>query len=89
MMIKPYGRNILVEPVEKNQILSADNRPLCEYGKVVAVGDDVEWVEVGDTIGYTVWGVNHLEIDGKRYYFVPEDDQFLLGAIEVSEGLVA
>lgn len=81
--IKPFGRNIVVEPVEKKQILVSDRKSLCEYGKVVSIGEEVKSIKVGDTIGYLVWGINSLQIDEKTYYFVPEDDEFLLGTIEM------
>ncbi len=80
--ITPFGYNILVEPIKKKQVLVSDQASLCEYGKVVAVGSDCSGqIKVGDTIGYTVWGLKHLEIGDSRYYFVPESDDFLLGVI--------
>lgn len=81
-MIKPFGNQILVEPVEQKQVLVSRQKSLCEYGKVLAVGSDVKHVKVGDTIGFTVWGLNSLEVEGKKHYFVQEDSQFLLGTIE-------
>lgn len=81
-MIKPFGNQILVEPVEQKQVLVSQQKSLCEYGKVLAVGSDVKHVKVGDTIGFTVWGLNSLEVEGKKHYFVQEDSQFLLGTIE-------
>jgi co-chaperonin GroES (HSP10) len=79
--ITPFGKNILVKPIEKKQILVTDEGNLCEYGEVIAVGDKVEEVKVGDVIGYTIWGVNRLVIDDEKYYFIPETDDFLLGKI--------
>lgn len=82
MTIKPFGRQILVKPVEQENAIRADSGVYCEYGKVIAVGDDVKHVKVGDTIGYTPWGMNHLEIDGVRHYFIIEAVDFILGTIE-------
>lgn len=79
--ITPFGKNILVKPIEKKQILIAEQGNLCEYGEVIAVGDKVEEVKVGDVIGYTIWGVNRLVIDDEKHYFIPETDEFLLGKI--------
>lgn len=81
-MIKPFGQNILIEPVIKTQILVAEKASLCEYGKVISVGPDVKVIKPGDTVGYLVWGISALEIDGKNYYFVPENTDFLLCQIE-------
>ncbi len=84
MDIKPFGNQILIEPIKKEQILVSDNNTLCEYGKVVAIGDEVEKIKVGDIIGHTVWGVNSLDINNERYYFIPEDARFILGTITMS-----
>lgn len=84
-MIKPFGNNILVKPVVKKQILVNAQTSLCEYGDVVAVGEDVKYIKVGDRIGYTIWGVNKLEIENDSHYFIPEDPRFVLGTIGVSE----
>lgn len=81
--IIPFGNNILVKPTEKKQILVSDQGSMCEYGEVIAVGDDVQKIKVGDTIGYTVFGINSLEIDGKKHYFVPETAEFILGKISL------
>lgn len=76
--IKPFGRNLLIEPVEKKQVLVSDQGSLCEYGKVIAKGKDVLDIEVGDMVGFLVWGINSLEIDGKKHYLVLETDEFVL-----------
>lgn len=85
MKIKPFGNNILVKPTEKKQILVSDSGTLCEYGEVLAIGEGVSSIKVGDIIGFTTWGVNKLEIDGTTHYFVQEDYRFLLGTIGMSE----
>ena len=79
--ITPFGNQILVKPVEKKQILVSEQRSLCEYGTAVAVGDEVKKIKVGDTIGYVIWGINSLDIDGTKHYFIPEDPRFILGTI--------
>lgn len=80
--IKPFGNQILVKPREKKQVLG--QKPLCEYGDVLDIGDLVQHIKVGDVIGYTIWGVNSLEINGNKHYFIPEDSRFVLGTIELS-----
>lgn len=84
MKIIPFGHNILVRPTVKKQILVSDSPSLCEYGEVIAVGDKVESIKVGQNIGYTVFGINSLEIDGEKHYFVPEVSEFVLGVIELA-----
>lgn len=85
MKINPFGFNILIKPIEKKQILVSDQPSLCEYGEVIAVGNKVTEIKVGDTIGYTVFGINSLEIDGTKHYFVPETSEFILGTIELDQ----
>lgn len=85
--INPFGSNILVQPIEKKTPLGSG--PLCEYGRVVAVGESVEKVKVDDQIGFLVWGVNSLIVDGKKYYFIKETDDFILGKFELSGDLAS
>lgn len=83
MKIKPCFNQILIEPVEKKQTLVSDEKSLCEYGKVIAVGEDVKTIKEGDVIAFLLWGINHLDLeDGKRLYFVSEDPRFILGKLE-------
>lgn len=81
-MIKPFGKNILIKPVKKEQVVMSENSPLCEYGEVIAIGSEVEKIKVGETIGFLIWGVNTLEIGEDKHYFVPEDSKFILGTLE-------
>lgn len=89
MKIEPFGDQILVNPIEKKSPFVSEQKLFCEYGTVVAVGQDVKSVKPGDTIGFTVWGLNHLEIDGKKHYFVQEDPRFILGKISLPEQLAS
>lgn len=79
MQIKPFGNNILVRPAVKKQVLVADEGMLCEYGEVIAIGDRVRTVKVGDKIGYSVFGIEKLVIEEEKFYLLPEDQRFLLG----------
>lgn len=81
MLIKPFGKNLLVEPVEVKSPILGD-KSLCEYGKVIAIGTTTTEIKVGDVIGYTVFGVNKLEIGTEKYYLIPETDEFILAIIE-------
>ena len=77
-MIKPLFNQLLIKPAEKKQILVGERKSLYEYGEVTAIGDEVKNIKVGDKVGYVVWGIKDLEIDGIKHYFVPEDGRFLL-----------
>lgn len=79
-MIKPFGNQILVEPTKADRVIG-EERSLCQYGKVIEIGSEVKHIKKGDTIGFTTWGVNDLEIEEIKYYFVMEDSRFILGTI--------
>lgn len=79
MIFKPFGNNILISPKSKEKIIG-DTAKFYLFGKVLAVGDEVKKIKVGDTIGYTLWGLNEiLEADGTKHYFVQENQDFILG----------
>lgn len=79
---KPFGNNILIAPESKNKIIG-DTSKYFLYGKVLAVGDKVfSGIEVGDTIGYTLWGLNKLEKDGEEFFFLQDNPDFVLGLIK-------
>lgn len=79
--IKPYGNNIIVKPIEKEQIIVGDSKSLQQYGTVIAVGSDVKDIEVGQTAFYTVWGLKDVEYEGEKVYFMPCDSRFFLGTL--------
>lgn len=82
----PFGSNILVKPIETKQILVNQAPSLCAYGTIIALGSDLSDtanLKVGDIIGYTVFGVNALEIENEKYYFIPYTSEFILAKIEM------
>ena len=80
-MIIPFGKNLLIKPVEQAQILVNQKTSMCEYGEVLAIGEDVERIKVGDKIAYTIWGVKSVEIENEKQYIIAEDDRFILGKL--------
>jgi len=81
VIVHPFGSQILVKPTERKQVLVSDDGTLNEYGEVVAIGDEVKKIKIGDKIGFSVFGVEKLVIDEQKYYFVKESDEFLLAVI--------
>ncbi len=82
MKIEPLFSQIWIAPIEENGIIRDDTDPTyLMYGKVIATGPDCKVVKEGDLICYLIWGLNHIELDGKRQYFVPEDKEFLLAKL--------
>lgn len=78
---KPFGKNILFSPKSKEKIIGDTSR-FFFYGKVLAIGDKVETIKVGDTIGFTQWSLNKIVMaDKSEHYFCREDDDFILAII--------
>lgn len=82
---KAYGKNIIVEPENKKKVIG-DTAMYHLFGKVLSVGDSVTKIEVGDMIGFTMWGVNELvEANGKKHFFVQDNEDFILGIIKAKD----
>lgn len=79
---RAFGNNILIQPMIRSQIAVSDTPSLCEYGEVIAIGSDVKTIKVGDKISFTVWGLNSVDLEGSKYYLVPEDPKFILSYID-------
>lgn len=80
--MKPFGRNILIKPIEKKQVLVSDNPSLTDCGEVIAVGDLVKEIKVGDTLAYVFWGILKVEdIDGELFHLILETDEYILGTL--------
>jgi len=79
---KPFGKNILFAPQQKDKVIGDTSRYFL-YGKVLAVGNAVQGVKVGDTIGFTQWALNKIIMDDKsEHFFCQENDDFILGILE-------
>ncbi len=87
--IKPFGSNILVKPTKKKQVVVSDSGTLCEYGEVLAIGDEVQKIKVGDIIGFLIWGINSLQIENEKYYFIGETSDFILGTFKMPGGMAS
>lgn len=83
-MIKPLFNQILVSP-EKDNVALAQEASFLNYGIVEDIGEDVKVIKKGDKIAFTIWGLNHISINEKTYYFLPENPDFLLGIITDDE----
>ncbi len=74
--MKPFQRNILVKPTENKLVIGTPS--LREYGEVVAVGDLVKTVKVGQIIAYDRFFLKEVDVDGVTYRVVPENDEVIL-----------
>ena len=76
--IKPIGYCILIKrekAVEKTTsgILLSPTEPLMEKAEVIAVGDLVEGIKVGNTILFKNYAVDIIEINSEELTFIQKD----------------
>lgn len=72
--IVPYSDYMLIEPVEKTQVLVSDTGSLQTFGKVVAIGKEVSETKVGDHVAFELWDLKDFSINDKKNYFVKESE---------------
>ena len=76
--IKPIGKNILIKIDEQKETksgiaLPTNNDYIQEYAEVIAVGDEVKRVKVGQTIIFKSWALNTVVLPDQKVTFVEED----------------
>lgn len=79
--INPYKGKIWIELIEMEAggLSVIGHNIVSEKGKVIAVGEGVDDVGVGDTLYVKAWGLDHVAIDGKNYYVADIDSKAILG----------
>lgn len=79
--IKPLGARVVIEqkPQEKEQVVSgiilpeSDSSEVKNTGEVVAVGDKVKDLSVGDIVFYAQYGGDNITIDDNQYSILKEE----------------
>lgn len=79
----PLFDNILIAPETEETFLVTDNTLLTENAKVISIGPDVKNVKVGDIIGTFIFGIKHLNRNGKKYHTIRELPAFVQGKYTV------
>jgi chaperonin GroES len=80
MNFKPLGDRLLVERVEEvsttaSGIIIPDNaKDKPSQGTVIAIGSDVEGINVGDTIVFGKYSGTEITIDSKVYLIMEQSD---------------
>ena len=72
-LFKPYYDKVYVRPTKTDSFLPQDTGQFQENGIVLAVGSDVKFCSVGDTIYFASWLVHEIEIDEVKNYVIPEE----------------
>lgn len=82
MQFIPYKNKILIKPIEKKDIIpDADEVKFYEKGEVLAVGEEVTWLKIGDTVFFVshgCWSTPEDE-DGIKHFVVTDHPSFILG----------
>lgn len=73
----PLRDNIRIEIIGSGftaveQVNEEDERT--EKAKVLEIGDEVNDIEVGDTILFKAYNIDEIEVDGEKYIIIPEED---------------
>ena len=82
MNFKPLGDRVLAERVEDatttaSGIIIPDNaKEKPSQGKIVAVSEDVENINIGDTVVFGKYSGNELTLDGTEYLILEADEIF-------------
>lgn len=53
-----------------------------EYGEVIAIGEGVNRVKVGDKVFFKAWAVDIINKDDVRYCFIAQDTNGLLAIVK-------
>jgi co-chaperonin GroES (HSP10) len=67
-----------VKPEQIGGVIQTGETSLVERAKVIAVGDEVSKIKEGQIVFFTSFGVDSIDIDGERHYFLLESDAFIL-----------
>ena len=77
-MIRPLGTRICLKPIEMDAItkgglhLVQDEKPI--HGEVIAVGDKVTSIKVGDKVMYGKYGGQEVVVEGQKLLILQEQD---------------
>ena len=82
MNFKPLGDRLLIQRVEEanttaSGIIIPDNaKEKPSKGKVIAVGSEVEDINVNDTVVFGKYSGNEIILDGEEYLIMESSDIF-------------
>lgn len=64
-------------------VLDTSGRPSAvEYANVIAVGEGVTQVKLGDSVFVKSWGIDIVTHEDKKYYFVSQDTKALMAIVK-------
>lgn len=82
MKFIPYYDKVIIEPLTKGGIIrTGEAESLQEKGRVIAVGDKVSFLKVGNIVYFDSYGCSKTPADseGKEYYVLFESSPVIFG----------
>lgn len=67
-----------MKPEKQDTVIQTADTNLVERAEVIGIGEDVTTVSIGDRLLFTSFGVDSVDVNGERHYFLLEDDAFIL-----------
>lgn len=79
MKILPLNNNVLIEVVKEEEtksgiIIPPEHETRLEKGKVIALDENIVRVKKGDSVFFKLYSLSSVEIDGKEFHFIKEED---------------
>lgn len=86
MKLNPLGIRLLVKPFQQETttatgIFIPQKEDMPERGEVVAIGDLVEKIKVGDKVLFKKYSVDEVKIDAEKMLIIAESD--IIAKVEV------
>lgn len=82
-MFEPYFDKIYIRPHVQDGLLQRDTGQYEEVGTVIAIGKDVTFCDIGDTVYFASWLVSKgPKFEDQDCYVVPENSGAILGKIK-------
>lgn len=79
MNLHPLSDHIILEKIEESNVtasgiyLSSDSMTKSTRGKIIAIGDGVNHVSIGDTVYYKKYAGEPIEVEKKEYIILRQD----------------
>lgn len=79
MAIRPLGERVVLKPVEveektKSGLILAGDKEKPEVAEVVAIGDEVKALKVGENVFYKKYSGTEVKYENQEYILIAEED---------------
>ncbi len=68
--IAPEHIYLKIEEANAGILDTSSRESAVEHAEVIMVGEGIDWVKKGDKVLFKSWGVDLINVDGKRYCFL-------------------